>query len=128
MLDTIVNLIVLPNVKKLTLESMEVIANVPHQAARTSAIRLMSTRVVKNIVTSVGKNLTMNSMNELQSVYDDLVNIILKYDHAYWALNVPMVADHDYDQAVERLKALEKRGVKISPYSPTQRVSGKLLA
>ena len=58
---------------------------------------------------------------EIESLKKDL----LKFDHAYYVLNDPLISDREYDLLLTQLKDLEKNNPGlITPDSPTQRVSG----
>lgn len=55
----------------------------------------------------------------------ELITKIAQYDHEYYVLNAPSVADNEYDGLYRQLLALEAQFPElISPESPTQRVSG----
>ncbi len=61
--------------------------------------------------------------------YREQVARIREYDHHYYVLDNPLVADADYDDIVREIKALETQHPEIIvPESPTQRVGGGLLA
>ncbi len=48
------------------------------------------------------------------------------HEHLYYVLDSPVLADHEYDALMNRLKALEQQHPElITPDSPTQRVGGK---
>lgn len=60
-------------------------------------------------------------LTELASLRKDLGS----WDHAYYVLNAPLVSDEVYDQAMQKLKAIETEYPDlITPDSPTQRVAG----
>ncbi len=51
-----------------------------------------------------------------------------EHNHAYYALDAPLVSDSEYDTLMQELKALEEEFPQlISPDSPTQRVGGEIL-
>lgn len=57
----------------------------------------------------------------------ELRELIDKHDHLYYVENNPQVSDSEYDDLMRDLKLLEKLFPRlITPYSPTQRVSGKV--
>jgi DNA ligase (NAD+) len=50
---------------------------------------------------------------------------IARYDHAYYALDAPLVPDVEYDRVFAELQALEQAHPElVTPDSPTQRVAG----
>ena len=56
----------------------------------------------------------------------ELVEIISHHDVKYYVEDDPEVTDHEYDQLMNELKALESEHPElVSPDSPTQRVSGR---
>jgi len=56
--------------------------------------------------------------------HQELVELIRKYDHAYYVLAKPLISDYEYDQLYRELVELEKRFPElVTPDSPTQRVS-----
>ncbi|HEU5347786.1 MAG TPA: NAD-dependent DNA ligase LigA, partial [Ktedonobacterales bacterium] len=59
----------------------------------------------------------------------DLRQRINEADHAYYALNNPLISDAEYDALMRQLRALEEAyPALITPDSPTQRVSGEATA
>ncbi len=60
---------------------------------------------------------------ELAEQYQQLVDAINHANHLYYVLDAPELSDADYDQLMERLRALEAEHPELqSPDSPTQRV------
>ncbi len=58
--------------------------------------------------------------------YEQLVERINLWNHAYYVLDDPLVSDAVYDQAFRELLALEAENPElVSPESPTQRVGAK---
>jgi len=56
--------------------------------------------------------------------HQELVELIRKYDYAYYVLAKPLISDYEYDQLYRELVELEKRFPElVTPGSPTQRVS-----
>jgi len=56
--------------------------------------------------------------------HQELVELIRKYDYAYYVLAKPLISDYEYDQLYRELVELEKRFPElVTPDSPTQRVS-----
>lgn len=54
---------------------------------------------------------------------------IEKYARLYYVYDKPAISDYDYDQLMQRLKALEEANPElITPDSPTQRVGGEALS
>ncbi len=59
--------------------------------------------------------------------YDDLVELLRKYDYAYYVEARPLVSDAEYDALFRRLKAIEEAHPDwVRPDSPTQRVGAPL--
>lgn len=66
-------------------------------------------------------------MRDEESEIKQLRQDISKMDHAYWVLNHPIVSDDDYDRAVNRLLALEKKHPELyDALSPTMRIGGEV--
>lgn len=56
----------------------------------------------------------------------ELRQLIQQYDYEYYVLARPSVSDFDYDQLMKELEQLERDHPElITPFSPTQRVSGQ---
>lgn len=54
---------------------------------------------------------------------------IEKYARLYYVYDSPAISDYEYDQLMQRLKALEEQNPQlITPDSPTQRVGGEALS
>ena len=54
---------------------------------------------------------------------------IEKYARLYYVYDNPAISDYEYDQLMQRLKALEEANPElITPDSPTQRVGGEALS
>lgn len=67
-------------------------------------------------------------MNETEQRIAKLNKLLHEYDHAYYVLDQPVVADSVYDQLLHELIALEEANPSlIYPDSPTQRVGGIVL-
>src|SRR3981081_1614267 len=55
--------------------------------------------------------------------YKELVDKINVHNHRYYVLDAPEIADAEYDQLMEELRALEADHPELqTPESPTQRV------
>jgi len=55
--------------------------------------------------------------------YKELVDKINFHNHRYYVLDAPEIADAEYDQLMEELRALEANHLELqTPESPTQRV------
>jgi len=68
-------------------------------------------------------------LDEIKREIEKLRQEIRKADHRYYVLSDPEISDKEYDLLLDRLKYLEERHPRlIMPDSPTQRVSGGLLA
>lgn len=66
---------------------------------------------------------------EVLENWQRLVRQISDYDHAYYVLDAPLVADAEYDRLMQQLKQLESDFPQlISANSPTQRVAGGIQA
>src|SRR5579864_593071 len=60
---------------------------------------------------------------ELTERYKQLVEAINRANHLYYVLDAPEIADAEYDQLMEELRAIEAEHPELqSPDSPTQRV------
>ena len=67
--------------------------------------------------------------SKIQRTIEDLITRINYLDHCYYVLDAPDVSDEEYDCAFRELRAIEETNPRlIKPYSPTQRVSGGVLA
>ncbi len=63
--------------------------------------------------------------NITQSRINELVELINKYDIAYYNQAESLISDREYDRLFEELKDLEKKNPKLMRAdSPTQRVGG----
>lgn len=61
--------------------------------------------------------------------YEQLVERINQWNHAYYVLDNPLVSDAEYDEAFRKLLALETENPDlVSPESPTQRVGASPIA
>ncbi len=61
----------------------------------------------------------------LKARYLKLLQLLARYDHEYYALDMPSVPDSEYDKVYRELLSLENLHPDlITPDSPTQRVSG----
>ena len=59
--------------------------------------------------------------------YNELVDLLNKYDYYYYVLDRPLVSDAEYDRLKRELEEIEKNYPEIiRPDSPTQRVGGKV--
>ena len=62
-----------------------------------------------------------------RSEYLKLVNKLIKWDHAYYVLDAPLVSDYDYDMALREVLAIEIANPEWQlDFSPTMRVSGEV--
>ena len=60
---------------------------------------------------------------------EEITKTLEKYNYEYYVLDNPSVPDSEYDRLMQELIAFEKEHPElISPYSPTQRVGGKVLS
>lgn len=60
---------------------------------------------------------------------EEIRKILEQYNYEYYVLDNPSVPDSEYDRLMNELIALEKDHPElVSPYSPTQRVGGKVLS
>src|ERR1019366_5353800 len=68
------------------------------------------------------------NLREAKARHAQLVEEILRHDHAYYVLAQPTISDRDYDRLYHELLDLEKQFPQLAtPDSPTQRVSGQPL-
>ncbi|NPA98190.1 MAG: NAD-dependent DNA ligase LigA, partial [Crenarchaeota archaeon] len=59
--------------------------------------------------------------------YNELVDLLNKYDYYYYVLDQPLVSDAEYDELKRELEEIERKYPEIiRPDSPTQRVGGKV--
>jgi DNA ligase (NAD+) len=59
----------------------------------------------------------------------ELTQLLEQYNHEYYVLDNPSVSDAEYDRLINELILLEEKNPELkSPYSPTQRVGGKVLS
>src|SRR5690349_15159722 len=57
--------------------------------------------------------------------YDALVALLVRYAHAYYVLDQPLVPDAEYDRLYQELTALESGHPEwVRPDSPSRRVGG----
>ncbi len=54
-----------------------------------------------------------------------LRDLIQRYNHAYYVLDAPEIADYEYDQLFRELQALEKKLGLVADQSPAQQVGSK---
>ncbi len=67
-------------------------------------------------------------MSEKERI-EEIRKTLERYNYEYYVLDNPSVPDSEYDCLMNELIALEKEHPElISPYSPTQRVGGKVLS
>lgn len=67
-------------------------------------------------------------MNEKERI-EEIRKTLERYNYEYYVLDNPSVPDSEYDRLMNELISLEKEHPElISPYSPTQRVGGKVLS
>lgn len=68
----------------------------------------------------------MTSVGKLKSEIENLRAEIDRHNDLYYQQAAPEISDYEFDQLLERLKALEAEHPElISPDSPTQRIGGK---
>lgn len=61
--------------------------------------------------------------------YQQLIELISRYDHQYYVLNESDIPDAEYDRLMAELRAVEQQYPEwITPSSPSQRVSGGVQA
>lgn len=71
----------------------------------------------------------MTSNDAIDQQLQQLRQQILAHDHQYYVLDAPTVPDAEYDRLFAELKRLEiEHPERVTPDSPTQRVSGQPLA
>ncbi|MDD3036038.1 MAG: NAD-dependent DNA ligase LigA [Candidatus Saccharimonadaceae bacterium] len=59
----------------------------------------------------------------------ELTKLLEQYNHEYYVLDNPSVSDAEYDRLINELILLEEKNPELkSPFSPTQRVGGKVLS
>ena len=64
---------------------------------------------------------------EAKKVIDELREAIRFHNYRYYVLDEPVISDHEFDQLMEALKALEEKFPEFqSPDSPTQQVGGEV--
>ncbi|MFH0974422.1 MAG: NAD-dependent DNA ligase LigA [Spirochaetota bacterium] len=67
----------------------------------------------------------MKDKSKIIRRYNELVNLIEKYNYNYYNLDAPVVDDSEYDLLMQELVDIEKKYPEIkSENSPTQKVSG----
>ena len=60
---------------------------------------------------------------------NELTKLLEQYNHEYYVLDNPSVSDAEYDRLINELILLEEKYPELkSPFSPTQRVGGKVLS
>jgi len=70
--------------------------------------------------------LAMGNSTPAAEEIEKLREQIRHHEHRYFVLDAPEISDAEYDELVNRLKALEKEHPElVTPDSPTQRVGGK---
>lgn len=79
-----------------------------------------------NKATPAKSSMTIN--NETTERYHTLIAKIHVYDHHYYALDNPLIADADYDTLIREIRSIEQQhpGLVVAD-SPTQRVGAGLL-
>lgn len=83
----------------------------------------MLTAIVRIVII---RPMPKNASTEIQSKINDLRSQIEKHDYQYYVLDSPLISDLEYDQLFSELVKLETKHPEfISPFSPTQRVSGQ---
>lgn len=65
-------------------------------------------------------------MNKEERI-SELIEIIDELNYSYYSLDNPKVSDKEYDAFYDELLSLENETGIVHPYSPTQRVGGKVL-
>ncbi len=67
-----------------------------------------------------------NTAHPIQAQIDALRDELRHHEHLYYVLDAPVLTDAQYDECMNRLKALEAEHPDLlTPDSPTQRVGGK---
>lgn len=67
-------------------------------------------------------------MNEKERI-KEITELLEKYNYEYYVLDNPSVPDSEYDKLMNELIAIEKAHPElVTPFSPTQRVGGKVLS
>lgn len=67
-------------------------------------------------------------MEKIQQHYNDLIDLLKKYEYEYYVLDNPSVPDSEYDRKFQELKKIEQENPELTSIdSPTQRVGGKVL-
>ncbi len=68
----------------------------------------------------------MSIPEEIRRRYNELVELINKYDYYYYVLDNPLVSDAEYDELKRELEEIERKYPEIvRDDSPTRRVGGK---
>ncbi|WP_027419357.1 NAD-dependent DNA ligase LigA [Crocinitomix catalasitica] len=69
----------------------------------------------------------MSNKEQVKARIKELVNLLNKYNHAYYVLNQSSISDYDFDQLLKELETLEAANPEFSnENSPTKRVGGDL--
>ena len=59
----------------------------------------------------------------------ELTKLLEKYNHEYYVLDNPTISDAEYDRLINELILLEEKNPELkNPFSPSQRVGGKVLS
>ncbi len=73
------------------------------------------------------KNKRVSNKEQVKARIKELVNLLNKYNHAYYVLNQSSISDYDFDQLLKELETLEAANPEFSnENSPTKRVGGDL--
>lgn len=73
-----------------------------------------------------GEHLIGGDEQQVENRVAELRERLIEADHAYYALDNPLISDAEYDALMRELRALEEAyPALITPDSPTQRVSGE---
>jgi DNA ligase (NAD+) len=73
-----------------------------------------------------GEQLIGGDEQQVENRVAELRERLIEADHAYYALDNPLISDAEYDALMRELRALEEAyPALITPDSPTQRVSGE---
>ncbi|MCK2000274.1 NAD-dependent DNA ligase LigA [[Brevibacterium] frigoritolerans] len=68
-------------------------------------------------------------MENTQEFYLNLVKDVETYDYHYYTMDEPIVSDKKYDEQYDLLRSMEEEHPEWKvPYSPTERVGGKVLS